>query len=133
MVYDLETIVESTETMPRVAPPERRMDLIRSAKLMAGAEFFNILATTDRTQIATMVLQNGQVSGNYGTDHPEADQTFYVLEGTGQLVLDSGDTELRVGDSGLIPAGSKHQFMGKSERAFRTLNIYTSVAYPVGA
>lgn len=126
MVYDLET----SETLPQTAPPESRMELIRSAKLLAGSDFFKVLATTDRTQIATMVLQNGQVSGEFGTDHPNADQTFYVLEGTGQLVLESGDTELRVGDSGLIVAGTKHQFMGKSERAFRTLNIYTPVAYP---
>ena len=130
MVYDLETIVEGIETLATTAPPDSGMKLIRSAKLMSGSEFFDVRATTDRTQIATMVLQNGQVSGEFGTDHPDADQTFYVLEGTGQLVLESGDTELRVGDVGVIVAGTKHQFMGKSERAFRTLNVYTPVAYP---
>lgn len=93
-------------------------------------DFFKVIATTARTQAAVMVLQYGQVSGEFGTDHPQSDQAFIVLDGVGQLVLTGGDVELREGDCGVIEAGRAHQFMGKSEQAFRTLNIYGPVAYP---
>lgn len=104
--------------------------IFRAPRLQVHDELFDVLASSARTQIALMNLHTGQTSGPFGTDHPHADQFFVVLEGVGQLVLSDGDVEVHPGDAGIIRAGSDHQFIGKSEHVFRTLNVYTPVAYP---
>ncbi len=101
-----------------------------AATVSRVTDLFEVIKTTDNTQVAVMVLQNGQTSGEFGTDHPHSDQVFYVVEGVGQLLLESGDIELHPGESGVIVAGTRHQFMGKGERVFRTFNVYGPVAYP---
>ena len=73
-----------------------------------------------------MTLKEDQVSGEYGTDHPQSDQTIVVLEGGGSVTCEGQEVELAVGDLVNIPAGAKHQVVGPN----RTLNIYSPVAYP---
>lgn len=102
------------------------MKLIRASELAGDREFFNVLHTTSNTQIAVMVLSPGQISGEYGTDHPQADQTLVVLEGGGCLKCEGNEYDLAPGDVVCIPAGAKHQVVGPN----RTLNFYSPVAYP---
>ncbi len=102
------------------------MKVIRSEELASGHELFRILATTDRSQIGLMVLKEGDTSGEYGTDHPQADQTLMVLEGGGSVHCEGQEEILRPGDVVLIPAGAKHQILGPN----RTLSVYAPVAYP---
>jgi len=133
MVFDLEDPERQAQEMKivRAGSAQREGALTFSQQQVAQCrDFFEVLATTDRTQLAVMTLQQGQTSGEFGTDHPDSDQLFYVLEGVGQLVLESGDVEVHPGDTGVVEAGAKHQFIGKSEHVFRTLNVYGPVAYP---
>jgi mannose-6-phosphate isomerase-like protein (cupin superfamily) len=105
------------------------MKVFRSDEIHSVSDSFEIMMTTDRSQFAVMVLQNGQKSGEMGTDHPQSDQFLLVLEGTGQLVLKGEDIHLDPGDAVIIPAGIEHQVVGTSEHPFRTVNVYAPVAY----
>jgi mannose-6-phosphate isomerase-like protein (cupin superfamily) len=133
MVYDLEILpkpMDDLEPLEMKATHQPGASVFTQSRLVMGDELFDVLRTTDRSQMAVMALQNGQTSGPFGTDHPDADQTFYVIEGTGQLVLEGRDIEVHPGDCGVIEAGTRHQFIGKGEHVFRTFNAYAPVAYP---
>ncbi|MEZ0325593.1 MAG: cupin domain-containing protein [Fimbriimonas sp.] len=102
------------------------MKVLERKELAEGSEQFEVLHTTDRTQVALMVLKEGETSGEYGTDHPQADQTLVVLEGGGSIKCEGKTANLQPGDVVLIPAGAKHQVIGPN----RTFNVYSPVAYP---
>jgi quercetin dioxygenase-like cupin family protein len=106
------------------------MKVFRAEEIRKSHDLFKVLQNTDRSQLAVMVLQNGQASGEFGNDHAHADQFLLVLEGDGQLLLEGEDIELHPGDAIVIPAGANHQFIGKSEHAMRSITVYSPVAYP---
>jgi len=41
-------------------------------------------------------------------DHAEQDEVFYCLKGSGFGVLEDGEVELKVGQSFIVPAGTRH-------------------------
>jgi mannose-6-phosphate isomerase-like protein (cupin superfamily) len=102
------------------------MRVIRSQEIEAADELFRVLETTDRAQVALMVLRNGDVSGEFGTDHPQAEQILVVLEGGGSIRVGDEEEALAAGDVVVIPAGAPHQVRGPS----RSLSVYSPVAYP---
>jgi quercetin dioxygenase-like cupin family protein len=99
---------------------------ISAEELASRSEFFRVLETTENLQVGLMVLSEGETSGEYGTDHPQADQLIYVLEGGGSVKCEGQSTALAMGDVVLIPAGADHQVVGPN----RTLNVYAPIAYP---
>lgn len=103
-----------------------RLRRISAEEFAHRGEFFSILETTDNLQVGLMVLGDGETSGEYGTDHPQADQLIMVLEGGGSVKCEGSTTELAPGDVVLIPAGADHQVIGPN----RTLNVYAPIAYP---
>lgn len=103
------------------------MTLYSSDQISRIGGFFDVLQTTGRTQIAVMNLDDGQTSGEYGTDHPQADQILFVLEGQGVVRCEGEEKTVNAGDLVLIPAGAKHQVVGGP---MRSLNVYGPVAYP---
>lgn len=111
-------------------PSAPNCTLITAHDLAIRTDYFEVICTTKQSQIAVMELQNGQTSGPFGTDHPKSDQIFFCLGGTGQLLMEDEDYEVHPGDTGVIVAGARHQFMGKSELPFRTVNVYAPAAYP---
>src|SRR6476619_3875910 len=93
-------------------------------------EFFHVVSTTDKCQVALMRLLPDKTSGDYGTDHPQADQVLIVMEGRGHAKIEDRTIELEEGDVLLIKAGEKHQIMADGASSLRTMNIYSPVAYP---
>jgi mannose-6-phosphate isomerase-like protein (cupin superfamily) len=102
------------------------MRIVHADELRKADELFRVLETTDRAQVAVMVLGEGEVSGEFGTDHPQADQILFVMEGGGSLRVEDEEAELHTGDVAVIPAGKRHQVRGPN----RTLHVYAPVAYP---
>ncbi len=56
--------------------------------------------------------------------HPEADETFYILEGSILLHLDGAEEELRAGGVAVIPRGVPHAFLAGADGA-RMLCLHT--------
>jgi mannose-6-phosphate isomerase-like protein (cupin superfamily) len=102
----------------------------RAGDLAAGEESFKVLATTAKTQFATMVLRPGETSGEFGNEHAQADQWLVVLEGDGEAVAESGNQKIGPGDVVLIPAPEKHQFKCTGASVLKTITFYGPVAYP---
>ena len=105
------------------------MSLLRqfhAEELTSHGELFRVLETTDQLQVAVMEIAEGETSGEYGTDHPQADQLVIVLDGAGTVRCDGTSIALAKGDVVLIPAGADHQVIGPN----RTLNVYAPMAYP---
>ena len=103
------------------------MEKIEAAQIHGQTDFWRILSTTERTQTAVMVLGPGQVSGEYGTDHPQSDQVLFCLSGSGVAAVEGQELAFRQGDLLIITAGEKHQIKGGP---CSTLNIYGPPAYP---
>lgn len=100
--------------------------IIPAARLLNVDQMFEVLDKTDQSQIAIMLLGEGESSGEYGTDHPHADQIMVVLDGAGAVRCRGEEHPLSAGAVVVIPAGAPHQVIGPN----RTLNFYSPVAYP---
>lgn len=100
------------------------------SKLGKADDFFKVIANTAHTQVATMALEQGKTSGEYGTDHPHADQVLLVLSGEGEAKVEGKSHDLREGDVLIVEAGEKHQIKGTSADPLKTINFYSPIAYP---
>ncbi len=105
------------------------MKLIKSEELDKRDDLFAVMASSDRSQIASMVLEPGQVSGAYGNEHADSDQVLYVIEGQAIAKIEGEEHELESGDTVLIEAGEKHQIRCQGHEALRTLNFYAPPGY----
>jgi len=105
------------------------MKLLRDTELSRRNGVFDIVTETSHCQVATMVLQPGELSGEYGNEHPGSDQLLYVMEGKAEATVEGKKVELREDDVILIEAGEKHQIRCAGEAILRTLNVYTPPGY----
>lgn len=102
------------------------MQVLRASQIDGTRDFFKVLATTKKSQFAVMNLAEGEVSGEFGTDHPQADQILYILEGNGSVKVEGQEESLEPGNVVIIPAGAKHQVRGPN----KSISFYAPVAYP---
>jgi quercetin dioxygenase-like cupin family protein len=100
------------------------------SELSQAKDFFKVLGNSDHMQVASMCLKKGEARGEYGTDHPGADQLIFVIAGLGEAKISGDNHELWPGDLILIEAGEEHQIRGKSEEPLQTINFYSPMAYP---
>lgn len=91
-------------------------------------EFFEVVAETERSQAATMVLSAEQSTGGPENRH-EADQWLYVASGTGSAVIEGEEHHLSSGTLVLIEAGETHEIRNDDEDSLRTVNIYAPPVY----
>ncbi len=71
------------------------------------------------------IVTSGYKSGPPLHIHPNADELFYILEGT--LLMKNGDelTEVTAGDIVYIPKGVPHTFANMSEEPARFINVFS--------
>lgn len=96
---------------------------------VAPAQDFTVLATTERSQSATMVLPPETRWGGPDNVHPHADQWLYVLAGNGQAAVASQALELGPGTVVLIEAGESLELHNLGETPLETFNIYAPPVY----
>ena len=105
------------------------MKVLTDVALSKRNEQFAVLTQSARCQLASMVLQPGETSGEYGNEHAGSDQVMYVVEGQASVTVNGEEVTLREDDVILIEAGELHQVRCAGENALRTLNFYTPPAY----
>ncbi len=86
-------------------------------------EGFALLAGTQRSQAATMVLEKGKSVGGPDNTH-EGDQWLFVLSGTGQATVSGEQADLRTGSLVLIAAGEPHQIENTGASELKTVSFY---------
>lgn len=90
---------------------------------------FRVLAGTDRSQAATMVLSPGQSTGGPDNRHPQSDQWLFVILGRGKVVVESEERDLEEGSLLLIEAGEAHEIRNDGDRPLETLSFYAPPVY----
>lgn len=97
--------------------------------------FWNVVNTTDRSQIAVMTVEPGEVAGGPNT-HPDSDQVALVLGGQATIRAwedgeDAEPTE-RVCPQGAIvhlPAGTQHWVKSTGEEELVFFSVYAPPEY----
>lgn len=90
---------------------------------------FAVLASTPRSQAASMVLEPGESTGGPDNRHADSDQWLYVIAGRGRATVDGRSVELETGSLILIEAGEAHEIENAGPEPLRTLNVYAPPEY----
>jgi mannose-6-phosphate isomerase-like protein (cupin superfamily) len=90
---------------------------------------FRVLAGTNRSQVAAMVLQPGETTGGPNNRHPSSDQWLYVVSGEGAAIIDGERHSLPAGTLLLIEAGEAHEILNVGTEPLTTFNIYAPPEY----
>ncbi|MCU4743368.1 cupin domain-containing protein [Natronoglomus mannanivorans] len=95
----------------------------------AATGFFDVVAETDRSKGATMILEAGQTTGGPTNRHPDADQWLYVKSGRGTATVEGEPVELRPGTLVLLEAGDAHEIANDGDEPLVTINVYAPPDY----
>lgn len=90
-------------------------------KISEATEWFEVLQTGEKAQIAIMTLPPGGASGGTANAHEKSEQVLLVVEGEVEAEVAGEKQILKSGNAVLIPAGVKHRFC-----AARMPNLLTS-------
>lgn len=90
---------------------------------------FGVIATSARSQAATMVLTPGESTGGPDNRHAASDQWLYVTAGRGYAVVESQRVRLEPGSLLLIEAGEGHEIVNDGDLPLESLNIYAPPEY----
>lgn len=101
------------------------MEILKSDE--GKGEFFKILGTTEKSQVAVMTLKPGEDSGP--EDIHKGDQVAYVIEGKMRAVVDGREGAVEQGEAVIIPAGAQHHLYNISNSNLFVLNFYSSPEY----
>ena len=102
---------------------------MKHIKTGAKRAFFKVLASTRSAQVALMVLQPGQSTGEPENEHPRSEQWLYVVSGAGQALVKRRRITIRKNSLVLIEKGEIHQVTNTGRRPMVTINFYAPPAY----
>jgi mannose-6-phosphate isomerase-like protein (cupin superfamily) len=102
---------------------------MKTIRVSEATGFFDIVAGTDRSQAATMVLQPGQATGGADNVHAGVDQWLYVIAGAGQATVNGRRVNVAAGDLLLIEAGERHEIRNTGTTPLVTVNVYAPPEY----
>lgn len=89
--------------------------------------FFSVLETTDKSQVAVMTIAPGKDSGPEETH--SGDQIVYVIEGEARITIDNEEGKAKKGDLVVIPAGAAHHIYNDGKDDLFFLTLYTPPQY----
>ncbi len=89
--------------------------------------FFNVLETTDNSQIATMTISAGGDSGEVG-NHP-GDQIVYCMSGRGDIEIAGDEGTFSAGQAFIIPAETDHMVYNTGDEKLFLFNVYAPPSY----
>lgn len=81
--------------------------------------FREVLYTGEHCQLVLMSLLAGEEIGM--EVHPDNDQFFRFEEGTGKVIINETEYEVKDGDAVIVPSGSKHNVIASGDG----LKLYT--------
>lgn len=76
-----------------------------------------------------MVLMPGELSGDYGNEHPASAQILFVVSGEGAATVAGERFSLSTGDVLVIEAEEDHQIRCTGAEPLTTMNVYVPPAY----
>ncbi len=97
-------------------------DILR--RVRENPDFFRELVTNEYTQIVLMTIEPGS---DVGEQVHEVDQVLFIVEGTGEAVLNRQHSLVQANSLVVVPAGTRHNVINTGTRP---LKIYTLFAPP---
>ena len=97
--------------------------------ILKPKNFFSVLATTKRSQVATMVLPPEASTGGPENRHKNSDQWLYILSGKARIIIEKNTIFLQQGQLLLIEAGEAHEVINDNNIPLEMLNIYAPPEY----
>ena len=92
--------------------------------------FRHVLATAEHTQVVIMSIPPG---GEIGEEvHTDTDQVLYLIEGSGQVILEGESADFSAGDLVLVAAGTRHNFKTVGVTAMKIITAYAPPHHPDG-
>jgi mannose-6-phosphate isomerase-like protein (cupin superfamily) len=80
-----------------------------------------------------IVLMNIPAGEEIGMETHPADQTTFIVEGTGQAIVDGAHSGLSENHLVVIPKGAEHNIVNKGDGALKLYSVYAPPAEPKGA
>ncbi len=106
---------------------------MKTARIGEIRSWFDVLITSDHTQVAVMLLDPGAASSAKPRAHRESDQVVLVLEGTIVAQIAHEERELRRGDIVVVPAGTRHRFRCAGDEPALAFSVFGPPAFTVDA
>ena len=101
-----------------------------SQKAKDNDYFRQVLQTGEHAQVVIMSIPPG---GQIGEEtHNDNDQVLYLIEGSGQVILDGQSGDFNTGDLVLVPAGTRHNFITKGDKPMKIITTYSPPHHPEG-
>lgn len=89
-----------------------------------NTDFRRVLYTGERSQLVLMSLLPGEDIGS--EVHPDNDQFFRFEAGTGKVVINETEYEVKDGDAVVVPKGAEHNVINNSsDTALKMYTIYS--------
>jgi len=92
-------------------------------------DFFEVIASTPRSQAAVMTLPPGQSTGGPDNTHDHADQWLYIRFGQGKATVNGQTLAIGPGDLLLIEANEPHEIAAGDDGPLVTFSVYAPKAY----
>jgi glyoxylate utilization-related uncharacterized protein len=90
---------------------------MRHLNIFRKTEWFEVLKTTKRSQVAVMKLGPGQSTGEEPEDHKNSDQVLLVIEGELSAEIGGKRSLMKVGDFVIIPPTDETQIYKQKRSA----------------
>jgi mannose-6-phosphate isomerase-like protein (cupin superfamily) len=105
------------------AATERQERAIQMRKHASTCPFRKVLHTTKKYQLAEMCLQPGEDIGV--ETHPNVQQVFKIISGSGVFTLDGKEQEVNSGDVVVATKGSTHNIENVGKKELKLITLYT--------
>ena len=98
---------------------------------LENTNFRKVLFTGPHSQLVVMSLKPGEDIGE--EVHSDVDQFIRIEEGNAKVVLNEEETEIKDDWATVIPAGTKHNVINKSqEKELKLYTVYTPAEHKDG-
>ena len=104
--------------------PDEAFDIRDIEKETISNDYFRkVLFTADRLQLVIMCLNPGEDIGE--EVHPATDQFFRIEEGSGKVIVDGREINIKDGSSILIKSGRVHNIINDSNKPLKLYSLYS--------
>jgi mannose-6-phosphate isomerase-like protein (cupin superfamily) len=90
---------------------------------LANNNFRKVLYTSKHSQLVLMSLLPGEEIGM--EVHKDNDQFFRFESGTGKVIIDGNEYDVKDGDAIIVPSGAKHNVINTGDKELKIYTIYS--------
>lgn len=97
---------------------------------LANDAYRKVVATNGYSQLVLMSLLPGEEIGL--EVHDDTDQFLRIEQGSGVAILNGQEFEIADGSAVVVPAGTEHNIINRSNEKMKLYTIYSPAHHPAG-